>query len=259
LALPEVDTEYVVFIDNDVQVTPGWLRKLVKCADETNAWVVSPLLLDSAYSKLIYNSISGKFKQQNIHMAGGYCQLQEKEGKKDLYEKRRFAKNSLSQVSSKLQRETTELIDFHCFLVRTAIFSQIGYFDEKLMSIVEASDFCLTVRNAGRTIYFEPDSVVIYVLPVWLQWYDLSYFLLRWSNNWNQASLNYFQQKWGLPEDSRFITLGDKRVNSHRLVPLQYIPNLLLKLLPWQQLKISVLPWFSRICSRYFKSIVCEE
>ena len=35
LALPHVDTEYVCFIDNDVLVTPGWLARLVRCADET--------------------------------------------------------------------------------------------------------------------------------------------------------------------------------------------------------------------------------
>lgn len=235
LALSEVDTEYVVFIDNDVQVTPGWLRKLVKCADETNAWVVAPLLLDSVYSKLIYNSSYGKFKQQNIHMAGGYCQLQEKDGQTDLYEQRRFARHSVPTVSSKLQRETTELIELHCFLVRTAIFKQIGYFDEKLLSIAEESDFCLTVRNAGGTIYFEPDSVVIYVLPVWLQWYDLSYFLLRWSHNWTNTSLNHFQQKWGLSEDSRFIDFSYNLVNHHRLIPLQTIPTILLKILTWRE------------------------
>jgi GT2 family glycosyltransferase len=225
LALSEVDTEYVVFIDNDVQVTPGWLRKIVECADETNAWVVGPLYLDGVY---------GQLEKQNIHMAGGCCEFQEKDGKKDLYEQRRFAKNSLPTVSSIIQRERTELIEFHCVLARTAIFKQIGYFDEKLMSMAEESDFCLTVRNAGGTIYFEPDSIVIYVLPAPLQWYDLPYFLLRWSDGWNKASLTYFQQKWSLPEDTRFITIGYKWANRHRLVPLQLIQDLLLKILPWR-------------------------
>ncbi|MBD2451997.1 glycosyltransferase [Nostoc sp. FACHB-152] len=259
LALANVDTEYVVFIDNDVQVTPGWLRKLVKCAEETNAWVVGPLLLDSVYGKLILNSVQGKLKKQNIHIAGGYCRFQEKNGKTDLYEQRRFAKNSVPTVSSNLQRETTELIEFHCFLVRTAIFKQIGYFDEKLMSIAEESDFCLTVRNAGGTIYFEPDSVVIYVLPAWLQWYDLPYFLLRWSDSWNKASLNYFQQKWSLSEDSQFISLGYKWANRHRLVPLQSIPDIMLKILPWQKTRISDLPVFSRFYRKFFNSNFCEE
>ncbi|MGB3754791.1 MAG: glycosyltransferase, partial [Rivularia sp. (in: cyanobacteria)] len=43
LGLRKVDTKYVVFIDNDVVVTPGWLKTAVDCAEETNATVVSPL------------------------------------------------------------------------------------------------------------------------------------------------------------------------------------------------------------------------
>jgi GT2 family glycosyltransferase len=40
LALKSVNTEYVLFTDNDVLVKPGWLEHLVKCADDTGAWVV---------------------------------------------------------------------------------------------------------------------------------------------------------------------------------------------------------------------------
>ncbi|MBD0386825.1 MAG: glycosyltransferase [Nostoc sp. C3-bin3] len=225
LALSYVDTKYVVFIDNDVQVTPDWLKKLVQCADETDTWVVGPLYLDG---------ICGKLENQNIHMAGGFCEFQKADGKLDLYEQRRFAKNLLSTVKSQLLREQTQLIEFHCFLVRTAIFKQIGYLDERLMNLGEETDFCLSVRAVGGTIYFEPASTVIYVLPVPLVWYDIPYFLLRWSDAWNKSSLNHFQQKWGLAKDAKFMSIGYKWANRHRLVPLEPIQNLLLNLLPWQ-------------------------
>ncbi|MBH8551443.1 glycosyltransferase [Nostocaceae cyanobacterium CENA357] len=225
LALSYIDTKYVVFIDNDVQVTPGWLNKLVECADETDASVVGPLYLDG---------VSENLETQNIHMAGGFCEFQEQEGKLDLREQRYFAKNQLPSVKSQLLREPTQLIEFHCVLIRTAIFKQLGDFDEKLMSLAEETDFCLTVRAMGGTIYLEPASTVIYVLPVPLVWYDLPYFWLRWSDAWNKASLNYFQQKWGLAENAKFMTIGYKWANRHRLVPLQQIQDLLLNILPWQ-------------------------
>src|SRR5262249_31256982 len=38
LALEHVTTKYIVFIDNDVLVTEGWLESLVNCAEETGAW-----------------------------------------------------------------------------------------------------------------------------------------------------------------------------------------------------------------------------
>jgi GT2 family glycosyltransferase len=40
-----IGTDYVVFIDNDVQVEPGWLDALVACADDTGAGLVGPLYL----------------------------------------------------------------------------------------------------------------------------------------------------------------------------------------------------------------------
>jgi GT2 family glycosyltransferase len=43
LGLEEVRTPYVVFIDNDVLVSPGWLGALVRCAEETGAWLVGPV------------------------------------------------------------------------------------------------------------------------------------------------------------------------------------------------------------------------
>jgi GT2 family glycosyltransferase len=47
LVLDHVNTEYVVFVDNDILVAPGWLDALVRCADETGAWAVGPLTLNS--------------------------------------------------------------------------------------------------------------------------------------------------------------------------------------------------------------------
>src|SRR6266480_2014875 len=37
LALPSVSTPYVCFLDNDVQVFPGWLERLLDCATTTGA------------------------------------------------------------------------------------------------------------------------------------------------------------------------------------------------------------------------------
>ncbi len=46
LGLARVCTPYVVFLDNDVVVTPGWLESLVTCAEETQATVVGPLVCE---------------------------------------------------------------------------------------------------------------------------------------------------------------------------------------------------------------------
>src|SRR6478735_7761495 len=58
--LPRIDTEYVVYLDNDVQVEAGWLDALVRCADETGAGIVGPLYL-----------IGDGVGRATVHMAGG--------------------------------------------------------------------------------------------------------------------------------------------------------------------------------------------
>ena len=44
IGLQVAETKYVVFMDNDLHVAPGWLEKLVNCAEEELATVVCPLV-----------------------------------------------------------------------------------------------------------------------------------------------------------------------------------------------------------------------
>jgi GT2 family glycosyltransferase len=41
--ISQTSGKYVVFIDNDVLVTPGWLGSLVRRTEETGAWLVGAL------------------------------------------------------------------------------------------------------------------------------------------------------------------------------------------------------------------------
>jgi GT2 family glycosyltransferase len=59
LGLAHVNTRYVVFVDNDVIVSPGWLEALVGCAEETGATVVGPLMCQH------------EPVHEEIHFAGG--------------------------------------------------------------------------------------------------------------------------------------------------------------------------------------------
>ncbi len=63
LGLKHVDTEFVVFIDNDTLVDAGWLEGLERCARETGAGAVSPVVL------------SGPTGREEIHFAGGTCHI----------------------------------------------------------------------------------------------------------------------------------------------------------------------------------------
>lgn len=208
LGLGQAQTEYVLFIDNDVQVAPGWLDHLLTCAEETTATIVCPL------------TCIGQPLHQKIHLAGGEARiLVEAKGKKvkrKVHEKHYFVNRPVAEVRDQLQRQICEFAEFHCMLVRRTIFEKTGSLDEALLSTREHIDFCLTVTQHGGTIYCEPASVVTYVPELPFQWSDLAYFFLRWSDAWEISSLDHFSQKWQLSQDNKYFKKRYKRLGHRR-------------------------------------------
>lgn len=193
LGLEQVSTKYVVFVDNDVIVSPGWLDALVQCAEETEATVVGPLMCQ--YEPL----------HEEIHFAGGESHVWvDKTGRRRLREKMYDQGHKVVEMSDRLERKETELAEFHCVLVRTEIFDRVGLLDEKMLNTKEHLDFCMTVQQAGGKVFFEPACVVTYVPGPPLDPSDLHYYMLRWSNAWTLASLNRMREKWDLAEDGYF-------------------------------------------------------
>jgi GT2 family glycosyltransferase len=207
LGLAQVDTKYVVFIDNDVIVSPGWLEALVQCAEETGATVVGPLMCQ--------NEPVHEF----VHFAGGESHIvKDVKGQYHMREKMYKQGQKVADVLPQLKRTQTELSEFHCTLVRTEIFEQVGYFDEQLLNTKEHLDFCMNVAEAGGTVYFEPASIVTYVPGPPLEWTDVHFYMLRWSDDWELASLSRLREKWNLAEDGyfkyKYKILGWRRRNT---------------------------------------------
>jgi GT2 family glycosyltransferase len=191
LGLREVKTRYVVFMDNDALVTPGWLEALVRCAEETDAWVVGPLYL---IGEIEIANIGRAF----IHMAGGAAHIEEEHGRRILYDEHLLADLQLGDQRSQITRGPRDYVEFHCMLVRTDVFARLGRLDERLLSVNEHMDFCFEVRKAGGSVYMEPEALTSYVPPPrGCDWRDLPFFMLRWSDAWNQASASHFNQKHG--------------------------------------------------------------
>ncbi len=207
LGLQQVETEYVLFIDNDVEVAPGWLEALIHCAEETQATIVCPL------------TCIGKPLHQKIHLAGGEAriltQVKGRKTKRKIHEKHYFVNRPLAEVRDQLHRQPCEFAEFHCMLVRRKIFQQIGPLDEDLLSTREHIDFCLSVLHAGGSVYCEPAAVVTYVPDPPVTRADLLYFSLRWSDAWELHSLEHFCRKWQLDQDKyfkkRYRRLGHRR------------------------------------------------
>jgi len=196
LGLAQVNSEYVVFIDNDVVVTPGWLQQLIKCVEETKATVVSPLICQ------------GEPVHEEVHCAGGESgvkiETSRDRTRRRIVEKIYKQGRKVADVLPQLQRHQTGLAEFHCMMVRTEIFEQIGMLDEAILNTKEHVDFCMTVMETGGSVYLEPESIVTYVPGPPLELTDMPFYMLRWSDAWELTSLHRLRDKWNLTEDEYF-------------------------------------------------------
>lgn len=207
LGLSQVTTDYVLFIDNDVHVSHGWLEKLWKCAQDTDAAIVCPL------------TCIGKPLHQKIHLAGGeariFTELKGDQARRRVHEKHYFVNRDVADVQNQLHRRACEFAEFHCMLVKRSVFNETGPLDEQLLNTREHIDFCLNVTQTGGRIYCEPTSVVTYVADILYRWSDLAFFMLRWSDGWEVSSLKHFRKKWNLDKDKyfkkRYKRLGHRR------------------------------------------------
>ncbi|MGB3669022.1 MAG: glycosyltransferase [Phormidesmis sp.] len=193
MGLTEIRTPYAVFVDNDVAVLPGWLKTMLDCSQAQDATVVGPLM---CHEEPVH---------EIVHFAGGESHIvTDIKSRRHLREKMYLQGRAVKAVRPTLEQCETELCEFHCMLVRMDVFDKLGAFDESILNTKEHLDFCMNVMALGRTVYFEPDSVVTYVPGPPLAWRDLQYYMLRWSNAWELSSLARLQEKWNLCEDGYF-------------------------------------------------------
>ena len=222
LGLREVLSKYVVFLDNDVVVSPGWLKTLLQCAEETGAWVVGPLycmrlnpVVDKSWR--FYKALEGTDERLVVHNAGGFIQIHEKSGKKYFYYKQRFSGSTVENIKISLRREPCDFVEFHCMMVRIEVFGQLGSLDESLLNAREYIDLCLTVHQANGSVYFEPASVVTYIPPPPLKLSDIPYYVLRWSDKWSRNSFFHFWDKWELSDDDSSDKIPDHTTDHDHL------------------------------------------
>ncbi|MBN9415210.1 hypothetical protein ABS71_02415 [bacterium SCN 62-11] len=167
--------EYVIFLDNDVMVGSDWLEPLVRCADETGAWVVGPLYMID----------------DQVHMAGGKLCFEDTPDGRILREEHQHADCTLQELE--LSRQPCDYVEFHCMLIRR---ERIEPLREELLSLHEHLDLCLSVQARGGSIYLEPASQVTYLTPPPFDTADIPFFTLRWCEAWNRSSTLYFKARW---------------------------------------------------------------
>ncbi len=132
LGLAEARTRYALFLDNDVLVTPGWLSRLVACAEQHQAAYVSPVIL-----------LHGTWPPA-VHVAGGVKRIEQSGGQRRFFEAyHHMDGGNIDGLASAAGAVETTMAEFHAILVRRAVLQELGGLYEGCSTAFEHNDLCL--------------------------------------------------------------------------------------------------------------------
>lgn len=190
-ALTASRTKFIAFVDNDVQVMPGWLSALTTCAEETGAAIVGPLVYE------LYPAFT------TVHVAGGDGGVVTlPDGRRSFWERHNHAKEKVPPEQLRaIGRQKTGLVEFHTILIDADWLRARGGLDPEMASLAEHWDLCLMAKADNRDIYFEPASVINYTPPRRLTADDQRYYALRWSQRWHDITIRRLIEKYALAKD----------------------------------------------------------
>lgn len=148
-ALEQVNADYYLLLNSDVEVTEGWLQPLVSKMDQQEDLAAcSPLLLD----------LNKRGRYEYAGAAGGYI---------DKYGYT-FCRGRIFDWMEDIQDDyNTEASVFWttgaCMLLRKTAFEAAGGFDDHFFAHMEEVDLCWRMKNLGFQLRSVPGSKVYHV------------------------------------------------------------------------------------------------
>ncbi len=133
--------EWVVILNNDVQLHPDWLERLVSRAEAGGASFACGKLLQTAD----HSRMDGSF---DLLCRGG-CAWRAGQGRES------------GAIWNQARR--IYFVPFTAALFRRDLFDEVGYLDERFESYLEDVDFGLRCANAGREGVYVPDAVAYHM------------------------------------------------------------------------------------------------
>lgn len=183
--LPRVDTPYLMHLDNDSDVTPGWMAPLLETARKTGAAIINPLTLER----------SGVDTGEDLrcHLYTSDIRVVEVEGKPYLIENKHFRRTPQRDIPKEIR--DTETFELHGVMFETEALRGI---DIPMMTIREHIDISMQLQAQGRRQVTDPRSVIEFDnLGTRAALSDLKYFNLRWNAEITHASSERFFTRWG--------------------------------------------------------------
>ena len=149
LALKQVEAEYYVLLNSDIEVTPHWIEPVVELMDARPDIAACQPKIRSYYErdKFEYAGASGGFIDRY-----GYP----------------FCRGRLFQHLEEDQGQYDEVAEVFwatgaCLFVRADLYRKHGGLDDSFFAHMEEIDFCWRMKNLGYKIYCCPQSKVYHI------------------------------------------------------------------------------------------------
>jgi GT2 family glycosyltransferase len=217
LALPLVKTaDYIVFIDNDVIVEPGWLQLLVNCAEEEQAGIVSPLILQG--DPQVPEEIE-------VHVLAVKADFYpQSSGKRRLNQKTLLHCAKLRTIDREFSRISVDAVELHTMLIRRSLMDEI-VLDEVFDSLESHLDICLQAQVQGAKIFVEPKARVTFLYPKLVPGInqdELPFYLFKWNEIYIRKALTHAREKWNLESDDSTLWGFWRWAISNRQLPAKW-------------------------------------
>lgn len=145
-ALKEIDADYYVLLNSDIEVSEGWLEPLISFMEEhPDAGICQPKIL----------SITEPDKFEYAGAAGGFI---------DRYGYPFCRGRILSNLETDHGQYDTPKECFWatgaCLVIRSALYHHLGGLDDSFFAHMEEIDLCWRAKNLGYQVWCIPSSVV---------------------------------------------------------------------------------------------------
>ena len=147
--LKNIKSEYIVLLNNDVEVTRNWLDIMIEKMEENNS-------IGSCQPKIL--SYTNKKKFEYAGACGGYLDLLG-------YPYCRGRIFDFTEEDKGQYDDDKEIFwsSGACIMLRNELFQKIGGFDESFFAHMEEIDLCWRLKAEGYTNYCFPESKVYHL------------------------------------------------------------------------------------------------
>jgi hypothetical protein len=178
----------VAFVENDAVLGDGWLDHLLEVGEARHAASVYPAYLESGPNGPI------------VHGIGADLEVGGPPGSRYLHEHQPHLGRPWHEVSKEVASVERVQSEPHALVIRREVLEQIGGLDEAL-SWFDHTDLALHHQRLGAASWFVPEVTCLYLAPPPVALQDLPSFLLRWSGDWYERSLDHLCEVWGLDRE----------------------------------------------------------